>query len=200
MVVRAQASLGYSDARAMEHLGGANYRGIDALRGPSIATAVAAIADADKKGRGGTVGKATRQGTKRSFAEATAYAFDLDGIQKTSLRCSMALYMHSPSRATVCASGGTHSCGLILCRPPRPSCSASSCACDADTTGMAEKIGKWKGSAAAMEAEAAGSSSARSAGKAKPPSRESAVEDAAAAKYLDLAAAKYLDLVRQVRS
>jgi hypothetical protein len=92
--------------------------------------------------RGGTVGPGSRQATRRSHHEQLAYEFDVDGMQLAGLLASLDVYFDKRERAQLCATPhGRHLCGLILMRPPRPSCTQTLCRCDADTVTMAYRFG-----------------------------------------------------------
>lgn len=92
------------------------------------------------KGRGGTKGKDTRSGTKRSRLEKVAYDFDFSGFQEKVLKIAFTTFCHGSHRASICAAGARHENGLVLSRPPRASCSSTACSCAANTKAIAARI------------------------------------------------------------
>jgi len=98
------------------------------------------VGRATGQGRAGTKGQGTRGGTKRSHSEKLAYDSGDDGVIPAALASAYMLYENDQTLAAICASGGRHQSGLILHRPPRPSCSSGICECDADTARMAAAL------------------------------------------------------------
>ena len=114
-----------------------NYRGTSALKPEKVPIALASKGI----GKGGTHGKGSRQGTQRTPSEQYAFDWDHEGTQRKALNCSFIVYSDSASRSTICSADGRHKCGLVLVRPRRPACDASTCLCRADTSTMADRIG-----------------------------------------------------------
>ena len=112
-------------------------RGPEALRNPKVPIATASSG----RTHGGTVGEGTRQGTKRTVTELLAWDFDRNHVQEARLHGAFGWWWDEASRAQVCQGDGRHPNGLILVRPRRETCSATACACDADTRMMACRIG-----------------------------------------------------------
>jgi hypothetical protein len=116
---------------------GVNYRGSGACQEDTVPTQPASSG----LSRGGTKGKGTRQGTKRSHLQQLAFDWDPDGWQLACLQSALAVYLDPVLRARVCAGTGRHAGSLVLHRPRRGSCSSSHCDCDAETRTIADRIG-----------------------------------------------------------